>query len=341
MRHCLTLSAFVALAVTLAAPASAATLNADPRTFDQVFAKARSGDILVLAPGDYAPARIAGRRFAPALTLDAGKARITGLELRNVEGLVIRGGEFRTRAPTKHPRTGVDVFGSALRMDDVRDISVLQARIQGPGGDRDGTPFGDGYGVLVLGAAKITVDDGVFSGFKSGVVLARVEGFHLARNRFTHMRSDGIQVAESRRGLIEGNTCGETRIRDQEHPDCIQLWSRPTSPPTADVVIRGNRAQGKMQGIGLFNHVRNGVDDGGFDRITIEDNVLTVSYPHAVALTAGRDSIVRNNKVATLADARWRASINIVGGERVSRCGNVVAAGAGRPGVTDPRCAAE
>ncbi len=328
-------AAFVSFAA-FATPLAAASLNADPRTLDQVFARAKGGDTIMLAPGDYASVRLVGRRFAPALTLDASKARFTGLELRGVDGLSIRGGQYLLPAAIKHPRTGQPVFGSAIRMDNVRSIAIDAARFQGPGGDKADSPFGEGYGVFVLRGADVIIEAGAFSGFKTGVVLSRIEGFRLARNRFALMRSDGIQVAESRKGLIEGNTCGETRIRDQEHPDCIQLWSRPTSPPTADVVIRGNRANGKMQGIFMGNHIRNGVDDGGFDRILIENNELTVGFPHGIALGSSRDSTVRNNKVETLAGARWRASINI--GSDVRRCGNTVAAAAGRPAVVDKPC---
>jgi hypothetical protein len=228
------------------------------------------------------------------------------------------------------------MFGYALRMDGVRGIAVHNAQVQGPGGANEGDPFGDGYGIFVARSADITIEGGEFSGFKTGIVLSKVDGFSLTRNRFAHMRSDGIQVGEGRRGLIEANVCGETRIRDQEHPDCIQLWSRPTSPPTADIVIRGNRAHGKMQGIFMGNHIRNGIDDGGFDRILIENNELTVGYPQGIALGTGRDSIVRNNRVSTLDGSQWRASINT--GKDVKRCGNRVAAAAGRPSVIDKPC---
>jgi nitrous oxidase accessory protein NosD len=329
----------IALAATLAVPAHAASLSADPNSLAKVFASAKGGDVIVLAPGDYKGVQLAGRTFSPALTLDAAKARIIGLEVRNLEGLVISGGVFQSAAPGVHPRTGQAVFRPAVRIDNARDVAVRSIRAIGPGGTQDGDPFGEGTGISILRSGKVEVIGGQFRGFRGGVVLSKVDGFRLMGNQFTHMRSDGIQVGEGRNGLIEGNSCAETRIRDQEHPDCIQMWSRPTSLPTADVIIRGNKAVGKMQGIGLFNHVRNGVDDGGFDRIVIEDNDLTVAYPHGIALYASRDSVVRNNRVKTMAGARWIANINIKGETRVTRCGNLVAAGAGRAGSTDARCA--
>jgi len=150
------------------------------------------------------------------------------------------------------------------------------------------------------------------------------------------MRADGMDIALSREGVIEGNHCWGTVIRTDEHPDCIQMWSRPNAAPTSDMLIRKNRAEGDTQGISLFNHVRNGVDDGGFDRIVIEDNDVQVSASQAIAIYDGRASIVRNNHVRTLPRARYRASINLRG--EVERCGNTVEGGAGKPGVFDVRC---
>lgn len=331
-------SAFTLLAtLAIGTPLAAATLNADPRTLVQVFARAKSGDTIVLSTGEYAGVRLANRSFSPAVTLDARKGHFTGLKLLAVGGIDVRGGLFRLATPIVHPRTGQPAFGSAIRMDDVRDIKVFDASFEGPGGDQDGSPLGEGYGVFAQRASGIAVDSSDFSGFKTGIVLGRSLGFRVTRNRFAQMRSDGIQVSESRNGLIEANVCSGTRVRDKEHPDCIQLWSRPASPPTADVVIRGNRVNGWTQGIGLFNHKRDGVDDGGFDRILIENNHLIIGYAQGIALHSGRGSIVRNNKVETLPDAKFRASINLRGSE-AQRCGNTVAAGAGKPAMIDEPC---
>jgi hypothetical protein len=83
--------------------------------------------------------------------------------------------------------------------------------------------------------------------------------------------------------------------------------------------------------------VRNGVDDGGFDRILIEENDVNVSASQGIALGGNaRASVVRNNRVRTMPGAKYRASINLKGDIR--RCGNVIEPGAGKPGVVDPKC---
>ena len=322
---------------TWPATGRAAVRQATPETLLQVLADAKGGDTVVLAPGEYADVRYGGREFKPRLLIDARAAKLSGWWFRGVGGIELRGGEYRLPPLTINPANGRKDYGRSLRIDGSHDIVVTQARFIGPSATGEETlPFGEGYGIFMIGGSNIEIARNALAGFKSGVVLSRVDDFKLRENTFTEMRSDGIQVAESRNGLVEGNTCGGTRIRDGEHPDCIQMWSRPTSPPTADIIIRRNQIGGGTQGIGMFNHTRDGVDDGVFDRILIEDNDIEVGYPNAISLKSGRDSIVRNNRVRTLKDSKFRASINT--GPGVTRCGNTVSSGAGKSGEKDPTC---
>jgi parallel beta-helix repeat protein len=318
--------------------AAASTRQATPQTLPAVLAAARPGDTIELAPGQYANLALVNRRFAPVLTIDARRARIVGAAFKAIDGVTLQGGTYFLPAPRPHPRSGAPAYGSAVRMDGVQNIKIVDAEFIGPAHVEGPlrTPFGEGYGVRVLGVKGLEVTKSRFRGFRAGIAIKSADGFRLADNTFSDMRSDGMDAAESRHGLIEGNECKETRVRDGEHPDCIQLWSRPTSPPTADIVIRRNRIEGGTQGIGLFNHVRKGVDDGGFDRILIEDNEISVSRANGIALYAARDSVVRNNKVRTLRDAKYIAKIKLVGD--VKRCGNTVAGALGRPGLEDPPC---
>lgn len=326
------------LASCLAPGAGHATVReATPETLAKVLADAKGGDTIKLAPGDYPGVRMGRREFQPRLVIDAGEARIAGWWFRGVSGIDIRGGVYRLPPVFVNPENGRTNYGHSLRIDGSKDILVTKGRFIGPAASGEETlPYGEGYGLFMIGGSNIEVSSNVLAGYKSGMVLSRVDGFKVVDNTFTEMRSDGIQVAESRNGLVEGNQCGGTRIREGEHPDCIQMWSRPTSPPTADIVIRRNRIGGGTQGIGMFNHTRNGVDDGGFDRILIEDNDIEVGYPNAISLKSGRDSIVRNNRIRTLKDSKFRASINV--GPGVTRCGNVVSPGAGKSGEKDKAC---
>lgn len=329
-----------ALAVSMGASnAVAADLWATPSTLSDVLSRAKGGDSITLAAGEYTGLRLDDLHFNPPVVLEAGAATVSGWWIHQSSGMAFHGGTFALPPPTTNPKTGAPAYTWALRGDGVDQLSVKGAKFVGPGhpDTGQGVVYGEGYGFFVNGGSHIELDANAFSGFKSALVLGKVTGFRVANNTFTAMRSDGIDLAESRDGLVEGNQCSGTVIRDLEHPDCIQLWSRPTSPPTADIVIRKNKVEGNTQGISLFNHVRDGVDDGGFDRITIEDNEVNVSYPHAIAGGDMRDSVIRNNHVKTYPGTRWHAAINLLRVE-ARRCGNVVEPGNGKPGSSDSKC---
>lgn len=301
-------------------------LRATPETIAQVLASARGGDTVILAPGLYSKVRIPGKEHDVPLVIDAKAATIEGLAGSKIDGLEIRGGNFRLPPPFTNPKSGKIAYHFGIRFDDSKNVRLTGITMLGPAAYPDATPetFGDGTGVLLNRSEGVEVSDSRFAGLKNGVVLSRVSDFRLLRNLFEGQRSDGMAIGEGRSGLIEGNECRGTRLRGGEHPDCIQMFSRPTSPPTADIVIRKNRAVGQTQGIGMFNKTRNGVNDGGFDRIVIEDNQFNVWFPNGIGLTDGRASVVRNNVVETYPGAPYPARIVIRGEGDVMRCGNVV-----------------
>lgn len=327
------------MVVLLPGCSRAERLDATPSTLAAKLKAARPGDTIKLTPGEYANFVIDDRRYSPNLTIDAGDARITAARISRSEGVTIRGGAFQLGPPRVNPKNGKDAFGAAIRMTDVSDMKIVGARFIGPAAVQgpQRREFGEGYGLRVVRGNKVEVADSQFEGLKTGVAMTQIDGFRLSGNVFSAMRMDGLVVSRSRNGVIEKNECRATRVRENEHPDCIQMWSRPTEPPVSDVIIRLNRIEGATQGIGLHNSVRDGVDDGGFDRITIENNVIRVSRANAISLKNARNSAVRNNQVSTYPGAQFRASIR-ASGPSVTQCGNTVEAGAGKSGMKDKAC---
>lgn len=315
--------------------AGAASWPATPATLSSVLARARGGDTIVLK-GDFNAVRVADRQFDPPLTFDARGARLTGWKFSQVSGVRISGGV--AAPPTGiEKRRGIQVYGPALDFRHSKRIKLEGVRFQGPekapsvGGENPA----DGYGAIFADSSAVEVVDSEFRSFKVGIVLGRTDGFKVEGNTFRLMRADGIDVANSWNGLIAGNDFRDTRKRDKEHPDAIQMWSRPTAKPTSDLVIRGNKIRGMTQGISGFNHVRNGVNDGGFDRLTITDNDIEIQYSNAIAVVSGRDVQVMNNRIRTLDGALSRASINLGRSPGAVRRGNIVEAGSGKPGDSD------
>lgn len=316
--------------------ARAATLSATPATLNAAWAKARGGDVLVLK-GEFTTVVLNNRQFKPSLVIDATDATLVSWKIKGVSGLHFKGGVAKPLGGYNVKRDR-DLWGAALDFSQVENILIERMKFQGPDTPRanvTGNPA-DGYGGNFRFGSDVEVRDSQFASLKAGMVFGQIDGFKAQRNTFRGMRSDGIDVANSWNGLIEGNDFRDSRKRDAEHPDAVQMWSRPKAKPTSDIVIRNNTIMGDTQGISGFNHVRDGVDDGGFDRITITDNDIEVNYAHAIAVVDGREVIIRNNHVRTLPGARTRASINVGRSPGALRQGNIVEAGAGKPADNDP-----
>ena len=92
---------------------------------------------------------------------------------------------------------------------------------------------------------------------------------------------------------------------------------------TSDVTLLRNRSDGESQGFAGFNHVRNGVDDGGFDRIVIKDSYIRGTYPHGIALYDCRDCTVTDNTAVTMPTSKYKVSIAVVDCTRCVVANNV------------------
>lgn len=280
-------------AVVMACSGHAKTTTATPETLQSVLSGATAGDTIRLASGTYAAVTVRGKDWTPAVTVEAGTARITSVDLRQVAGLTWRGGVFD---------------GNDTEKAGVRAISSQRIGIEGTRMSR--------Y-------------------LRGGIIFSEVSDARLVSNEISDSGSDGIDIALSRRILIDRTTCRGFKPTKGAHPDCIQLWSRPNVPPTADITITNTRSEGDNQGISLFNHVRNGVDDGGFDRITISNNVVRSMQYNGIAVGDCRGCVVRDNRVESMPNPnfpRARAWLKAWGKNDVEMCGNVIASFPDYPG---------
>ncbi len=260
------------------------------------------GQTIKLTSGVTGTLTISGKTFSPAITIDATDATLTAIVIRSSNGVKFRGGT-----------------------------------IVGGGRDTHGINIGQSSDIDITGM-NITATD-------HGIVVYQTKGMRIADNKLYGLISDGIDLAESREIAVTGNSCRDfnpapriydasgVMIQDGDHADCIQAWSRPTSPPTSDIQIIGNYAEGEMQGIFLGNKVRDGVNDGGFDRITIKNNYVDLALGNGIRIVDGRGSIIEGNKVYTIDGSTIfdgtnyftvKTNLSVAGGYTQSLCGNYV-----------------
>ncbi len=280
-------------AILIGATPAAAVTSATPSTIEEVLEHAAPGDTIRLAPGDYAPIELRNRHWSPSLTIDSTAARLRAVRLTAVSGLTWRGGSF-------------------------------------DGGSVERAGFG------IQKSDHIEIDGATLRRYlRVGIGMGSTSDARIVNNVFTDMGSDGIDIALSRRVVADHNRCVDTHPTDGAHPDCIQLWSRPSEPPTADITITNNDATGDTQGFTAFNHARpdkagNMVDDGGFDRIRIENNHARVSTYHGVTVYSCRNCVIRHNRVETLpnpANPRIRAWVKVIDSDDAILCDNKAEAG--------------
>lgn len=214
-------------------------------------------------------------------------------------------------------------------------------------------------GVDIRYSTSITIERMTVTNARVGISMQRSQDVALLYNTLQGLHIDGVNIAESQRVLVQGNVCrnftpilavydGNGKlVRDGDHPDCIQAWSRKTTAPTADITVRSNWINGQMQGVFFGDQIVNGVGDGGFDRIKIVDNRVRVTFPNGVRIENGRASVVIGNKVDTVPgsmlpmrrDQPVAATVVKINGTG-TWCGNSASAGAWKPDGVQP-CTAE
>ena len=261
-----------------------AVLAADPTTLTSTLAAAHPGDTVRLVAGKYGPVTIKSRAFDPPLTIDASSATVAGVVIRD--------------------SSGISWTGGTLQGDPAAYGTIT-------------------YGLRATSSSNITVSGVHISDYRAGVVFGQVSGGAVTGNWLTRMWSDGIDLAASRGITVSRNACSEFAPAPEAHPDCIQLWSVAGSPPTGDITITANSAVGAMQGISLFDHVIDGVDEGGFDRVSITGNTVLNTYGDGISVYSCRSCSVRNNSVNSLPNYLHRAQLYVTGGS-VDQCGNTV-----------------
>lgn len=233
------------------------------------------------------------------------------------------------------PPVTVDAAAAQLRGVKLTNVSGLTWH----GGTFDGGDV-ERYGISFYMSDHFVVDGATFHHFtRNGINLGLVSDARITNNGITDSGSDGIDVAMSRRIVLDHNRCADFHPTPGAHPDCIQMWSHAEQPPTADITLTNNEAIGDMQGFTAFNHIKpdatgRQVDEGGFDRIVVEYNHARVMTYHGVTINACRNCIVRHNRAETMpnpAVPRLRTWIHADGAGLIF-CDNHAEAFPGGPG---------
>lgn len=276
----------------------------------EAISSASAGMVIELAPGNY------GRLDLRRLVMPDGQPLVlrgapgqdapvlTSLRLREVENLVLENLVFDytfTPGDRRHMRPfqiissrGVTVRHCLFDGDVARGVSTRS----------DG--FGTAFGLTMRRSDQVTLESSEIRGFFRGLVVASSSHINILGNDLHDIRMDGMNFAQVDGVRIERNYIHDFRrsLTSGDHADMIQFWTKGTTEPSRDIVIRDNVLNSGggwyTQSIFMRNEMVDQGDAGAemyYRNVLITDNVIINAHLHGVTLGATDGAIVSNNTV--------------------------------------------
>ncbi len=285
----------------------AVTIVSDTAALKAALGVAQAGDSILLSPGAYDPVAIKDFRFAGVVTIASERldapATLTGLDLRNAQGLLFQDLEF-VISPTK----GANQF----QVTDSADIQFNRLHVHG---SLDGDPGNDMAGLELRTSQNITITKSEFQQLSYALGHRDLDGLRVTDSWFHDLRMDGVRGSGTSNILIAGNRFTDfARVPVQDHADAIQLWTSPTVAKVHDISIRDNlidRANGTVLQ-GIFIRSPDGQRD--FERVTIQGNMIVGGSYNGIAVLGATDVRVEANVVLGFSDQKSWIRVDAIDG---------------------------
>lgn len=280
-------------AFSCVASAAAATVSVyGPADLEDAFVRARPGDIIEVAPGEYGAINLNGAHFSPAVTITsfpgAEPPVFSSIDLNDVSGVVF------SKLKVVYGATQAPSSTYAVNMFNGADIAFEQMEISSA---EDGVAGNDAYAIFIRNSARVTVSDSLMHDVFRGVAVFDSDDAVIRRNIITGVGSDGVVGRGVIRLRILDNFFADFAIvdPDQLHPDAIQLWTRGALRASEDIEIVGNiirrgagdPSQGMLIGGTEFTTVG----------LLIADNVIEQSMGQGIAVSSVDNVTIRDNTV--------------------------------------------
>lgn len=277
---------------------------------------AKAGDVIQLQAGTYSPVAITGAKFDGTVTITsqdpATMAKMTGLSVRDSEGLTFRGLEFVVDAGKANNQ--FHVYGS-------KNVNLDALNVHG---SLDGDPSNDLDGIMIRESTRVSVTNSEFQQLRHGVSHLDSDGVRIDNNHFHDLRTDGVRGGGSSNVSIKGNYFTDFHMAKGDHADAIQFWTTNTTKAVSNIHVEGNlvvRGSGDaIQGI-LF---RDEVGNLPYSGVKIINNMVVGGAFQGISIQAAKDLTLSGNVVAGLADQKsW---IGLFNSDRVVMSGNTATA---------------
>jgi len=284
-----------------------------------LLAEAEGGEVFELAPGNYGAINnnpafgpVWGN-FASEVVIRSAEpddpAMFSGLgvgdkaSIRNItlENLVFDLARNPDRNEWEQLRSGTVGIGNA------ENVTIRDSLFRGVINDFEGSShqgFGMGVGLGLGNVENAVIEGNRFEDFWRSTVFFKVDGLVFRANEITRSRSDGMTVDSSQNILIEDNWFHDfnTVLSSQDHRDMIQFWTKNSTIPTENVIIRGNVLdagdQPWTQSIFMRNEAVDAQGQGAamfYRNILIENNLIHNGHLHGITVGETDGLTIRQN----------------------------------------------
>jgi hypothetical protein len=213
---------------------------------------------------------------------------------------------------------GAPAFQSLLVAVDSEKLVIRNCRFTGY---RDDKGVLAERGPLIRGGRDVTIERSTFEDMAGNIALVRAHQIVFRDNEVRRIR-EGIQIVGGGDILIERNRFEEFVPGPGDHPDGVQLFTaglKPDEPATQGLTIRNNLflAASKAQAI-FAGDGKDRLGSGlGYERFTIEGNVIVGASWHGITAPNVTGLIVRDNHLFRTAGVDKYDSRIMAGGENV------------------------
>jgi hypothetical protein len=213
---------------------------------------------------------------------------------------------------------GTPVYQALIAANEVQGLVIRNCRFTGYRGD-------DGVlavrGPLIRGGRDVTIERSTFEDMTGNIALIRARDVRFRDNEIRRIR-EGVQIVGGGNIVIERNRFEEFIPGPGDHPDGIQLFMnnlKPDEPGVQDLIIRDNLflAAGKAQAIFVTGGKERLGTGLGYERFTIEGNVIVGAAWHGITAPFVSGLTVRGNHLFRIADSDKFDSRLTAGGQDV------------------------
>ena len=255
------------------------------------------GDTLLLMNGMHDRIVITGQTFTPSVAIEAQtphQATVDTVFLRTANGLTFRNLMVYSTLSNPFPLFRAEKDTSRISLEGLKVQSVAQidsvlswTKDQWLEWRRHGVWLGSSDSQVVDTTVR-AVQSGIWSSGRNNKIL---------NNKISEVTGDGLRAGSQT--TVRGNHVANFLRVDTDHIDGFQSIGSTTDPVTG-LVFAENRIlewthgsshplQTSIQGIGMF--------DGFYDDFLIQNNVISISAHHGIAVYGGRGGRIVNNTV--------------------------------------------